>query len=114
MAKKKTDNASDGQQKGKADGGQKVTVGAGKPAKPAEKPRLQRYYEQQVRPRLQEQFRFKSTMQTPKLEKIVINVGVGEAGKNAKLLESVVAQHRSLAAQKGIRLRWRISAPPAR
>jgi large subunit ribosomal protein L5 len=38
-------------------------------------PRLQRYYEQQVRSKLQEQFGFKTPMQVPKLEKIVINVG---------------------------------------
>ena len=69
-------------------------------AKPAEKPRLQRYYEEQVRPKLQEQFSFKSTMQTPKLEKIVINVGVGEAGKNAKLLESVVQEIGLITGQK--------------
>jgi large subunit ribosomal protein L5 len=99
MAKQKKGDAPDGQQKGR-DTGQKVTVGAGKPAKPAEKPRLQRYYEEQVRPRLQEQFSFKSTMQTPKLEKIVINVGVGEAGKNAKLLESVVAEIGLITGQK--------------
>jgi large subunit ribosomal protein L5 len=56
------------------------------------RPRLQNYYEQQVRPRLQDQFKFDSVMQTPRLEKIVINVGVGEAGKNPKLLESVMAE----------------------
>jgi large subunit ribosomal protein L5 len=100
MAKKTKDDASEGQQRGKGDTGQKVTVGAGKPGKPAEKPRLQRYYEEQVRPRLQQQFSFKSSMQTPKLEKIVINVGIGEAGKNAKLLESVVQEVGLITGQK--------------
>jgi large subunit ribosomal protein L5 len=97
MAKKNTE---DGQQKGKGETVAKAPVAAGKPSKPAAKPRLQRYYEEQVRPRLQEQFSFKSTMQTPKLEKIVINVGVGEAGKNAKLLESVVAEVGLITGQK--------------
>ena len=101
MAKQKKGDTPDGQQKGRGgDTGLKVTVNAGKPAKPAEKPRLQRYYEEQVRSKLQEQFSFKSTMQTPKLEKIVINVGVGEAGKNAKLLESVVAEIGLITGQK--------------
>lgn len=55
-------------------------------------PRLQQYYLDQVRPRLQQQFGFKSTMQVPRLEKIVLNVGIGEASKNAKLLDSVVEE----------------------
>ena len=56
------------------------------------KPRLQRYYEETVQARLQEQFSFKSAMQTPRLQKVVLNVGVGEAAKNAKLLDSVVEE----------------------
>src|SRR4051812_16139282 len=86
MAKKKTDDAAEAQSNG--NGGPKV------------KPRLQRYYDEQVRTRLQEQFSFGSPMQTPKLEKIVINVGIGEAGKNAKLLESVVAEVGMITGQK--------------
>ena len=56
------------------------------------KPRLQRHYEEVVGGRLREQFGFKSSMQTPRLQKVVLNVGVGEAAKNAKLLDSVVAE----------------------
>ena len=67
---------------------------------PKVKPRLQTYYEDQVRPRLQEQFKFSSPMQTPRLQKIVINVGVGEAGKNPKLLESVVSEIGLITGQK--------------
>ena len=55
-------------------------------------PRLQRYYEEQVRGKLQQQFGFTSAMQTPRLQKVVVNVGVGEAAKNAKLLDSVVEE----------------------
>ena len=55
-------------------------------------PRLQRYYDEQVRGKLQQQFGFKSAMQTPRLVKVVVNVGVGEAAKNAKLLDSVVEE----------------------
>ena len=96
MAKKKTDGAPEAQSNEKGNGKPKQS----RSQKPAEKPRLQRYYEEQVRPRLQEQFSFRSTMQTPKLEKIVINVGVGEAGKNAKLLESVVQEVGLITGQK--------------
>lgn len=56
------------------------------------KPRLQTYYLEKVRPKLHEQFGFKSIMQTPRLEKVVVNVGIGEAAKNAKLLDSVVEE----------------------
>jgi large subunit ribosomal protein L5 len=65
-------------------------------------PRMQRYYEQQVRPRLQEQFGYSSPMQVPKLEKIVINVGLGEATKNPKLLDSVVQEIGLITGQKAV------------
>jgi large subunit ribosomal protein L5 len=65
-------------------------------------PRLQRYYEQQVRSKLQEQFGFKTPMQVPKLEKIVINVGLGEATKNAKLLDSVIEEIGLITGQKAV------------
>jgi large subunit ribosomal protein L5 len=65
-------------------------------------PRLQRYYEQQVRSKLQDQFGFKTPMQVPKLEKIVINVGLGEATKNAKLLDSVIEEIGLITGQKAV------------
>ena len=88
MAKKTKEAAPEAQPDGNGNGG------------PKEAPRLQRYYHEQVRPRLQEQFHFKSPMQTPRLEKIVINVGVGEAGKNPKLLESVATEIGLITGQK--------------
>ncbi|MDQ3387961.1 MAG: 50S ribosomal protein L5 [Gemmatimonadota bacterium] len=66
------------------------------------KPRLQRYYEEQVRGRLHEEFGFKSTMQIPRLEKMVINVGLGEATKNPKLLDSVVAEIGQITGQRAV------------
>jgi large subunit ribosomal protein L5 len=45
----------------------------------AEKPRLRNHYEEQVRGRLAEVFRFRNTQQVPRLDKIVINVGLGTA-----------------------------------
>jgi len=67
-----------------------------------EKPRLQRYYEESVRPKLHQDFGFSSPMQIPGLEKIVINVGLGEASKNPKLLESVVAEIGQVTGQKAV------------
>ncbi|HEX2218160.1 MAG TPA: 50S ribosomal protein L5 [Gemmatimonadales bacterium] len=66
------------------------------------RPRLQRYYEEQVRGRLQGEFGFKTPMQVPKLEKVVINVGMGEANKNPKLLDAVVAELALISGQKPV------------
>jgi large subunit ribosomal protein L5 len=65
-----------------------------------EQPRLQKYYQDQVRSKLQQQFGFKSVMQTPRLEKVVLNVGIGEAAKNAKLLDSVAEELGLITGQK--------------
>ena len=66
------------------------------------RPRLQNYYEEQVRPRLQSEFGFSSPMQVPRLEKIVINVGLGEASKNPKLLDAVVTEVGQITGQKPV------------
>ncbi|MCI5969743.1 MAG: 50S ribosomal protein L5 [Clostridia bacterium] len=52
--------------------------------------RLNAHYENEVRKALMEKFGYKSPMQIPKLEKIVINIGVGEAKDNAKALDAAV------------------------
>jgi large subunit ribosomal protein L5 len=65
-------------------------------------PRLRGYYQDTVRGRLQEQFNFKSVMQVPKLDKIVLNVGVGEATKNPKLLDSVVSELAQITGQRPV------------
>jgi large subunit ribosomal protein L5 len=70
--------------------------------KGAERPRLQRFYEESVRGKLQEQFGFGSPMQVPRLEKITINVGLGEASKNPKLLEKVVGEIGAITGQKAV------------
>ena len=66
------------------------------------KPRLQRFYEGQVRQKLMEEFGYQSPMQIPRLEKIVINVGIGEATKNAKLLDAAVAELGLITGQKPV------------
>ena len=70
--------------------------------KGAERPRLQRFYQDTVRGRLQEQFGFATPMQVPRLTKITINVGLGEASKNPKLLEKVVAEVGAITGQKAV------------
>jgi large subunit ribosomal protein L5 len=63
-------------------------------------PRLKAHYGSHVRPKLQEEFQFTNPHQIPKLVKIVLNVGVGEAAKDQKLLDSVVEELGIISGQK--------------
>jgi len=67
-----------------------------------ERPRMQRHYEETVRRKLQEQFGWDTPMQVPRLQKIVVNCGVGEATKNAKLLDAVAAELALITGQKPV------------
>src|SRR5690554_2283560 len=64
--------------------------------------RLKATYNEQVLPALMEKFQYKSIMQAPKIEKIVINMGVGEAKENAKFLENAVEEMTIIAGQKPV------------
>jgi large subunit ribosomal protein L5 len=70
---------------------------------PREAPRLLRRYNEQVRPQLQKEFGYTNPMQVPKLEKIVINMGVGEAAGDQKKLDAAVAELMAIAGQKPIK-----------
>ncbi len=72
-------------------------------------PRLLRHYKEYARPKLAEQFQWSNPNQIPKIEKIVLNVGVGEASKNAKLLTSVVEELGVITGQKAVVTRARRS-----
>lgn len=71
--------------------------------------RLKDHYKSTVVPQLQEKFGYKNVMQIPKLEKIVINIGVGEAVGNSKVMESVVNELSQIAGQKPVITRARKS-----
>jgi large subunit ribosomal protein L5 len=72
------------------------------PAVPAPRPRLQVHYLQTVRSKLAQQFGFTNPHQVPRLAKIVLNVGEGEAAKNAKLLDAVVAELGQITGQRPV------------
>ncbi len=72
-------------------------------------PRLRKHYREHVRARLQEEFGFHNPLQIPALSKVVINVGLGEASKNQKLLDSVVAEVGTIAGQRPVITRARKS-----
>jgi large subunit ribosomal protein L5 len=62
--------------------------------------RLKRTYEEDVRPALKDQFELSSIMQTPRIEKITVNMGVGEAKTNAKALDSAVEELTTITGQR--------------
>jgi large subunit ribosomal protein L5 len=62
--------------------------------------RLKRTYEDDVRPTLKEQFEFSSIMQAPRIEKITVNMGVGEAKTNARALDSAVEELTTITGQR--------------
>lgn len=64
--------------------------------------RLRKHYETVVKPALQKEFNYSNPMQVPKLEKIVINMGVGEAAQDAKKIESALAELTLIAGQKPV------------
>lgn len=76
---------------------------------PVPEPRLRRYYQDTVRPRLAEQFGFKNVHQLPRLQKIVINVGLGEALKQPRLLDNVVEELGIITGQRPVRRKARKS-----
>ncbi len=64
--------------------------------------RLRDYYTTAIRPALQKEFSYKNPMQVPKMEKIVINMGVGEACQDAKKIEAALAEMTAIAGQKPV------------
>ncbi len=66
------------------------------------KPRLKQHYDERVSPRLMDQFELENPYRVPRLEKIVINVGMGEAAKNPKLIDTVVDELTQITGQKPV------------
>ena len=65
-------------------------------------PRLKTKYQQDVAPALMEKFQYKSPMQIPRLEKIVVSVGCGDVKDNAKGLDAVIKDITAIAGQKAV------------
>jgi large subunit ribosomal protein L5 len=72
-------------------------------ASPETTPRMQRRYAEEVRAKLQQEFGYTNPMQIPKLEKIVINMGVGEATGDQKKLDTAVSELSAISAQKPVK-----------
>jgi len=64
--------------------------------------RLKERYQKEVLPRLMKELTYKNVMQAPRLDKIVINIGLGEAIQNAKVLDQAVEELTAIAGQKPV------------
>ena len=64
--------------------------------------RLKEKYTKEIIPSLQSKYQYKSVMEVPKLEKIVVNIGVGDAAHNSKLLEASLSELELITGQKPI------------
>ncbi|MER3546145.1 MAG: 50S ribosomal protein L5 [Rhodanobacteraceae bacterium] len=71
--------------------------------------RLQKIYSEEVVPKLMQRFGYKNPMQVPRITKITLNMGVGEATGNKKILENAVADMAKIAGQKPVTTKARVS-----
>ena len=71
--------------------------------------RLEKFYKDEVVPKLMERFGYTNPMQVPRLQKITLNMGVGEAASNKKILENATADMAKIAGQKPIVTKSRVS-----
>src|SRR5665647_2690284 len=79
--------------------------GAGKASPPPalkETPRLKDFYRDECVPQMMQEFRYKSPMQVPRLKKVVVNIGLGEAIQNIKLLEAASVELTAVTGQKPV------------
>src|SRR3954454_13601083 len=66
----------------------------------AARPRLQTRYREEIIPAMQEQFQYSNIMKVPGLTKLVVNMGVGEAARDSKLIEDAVRDLTAITGQK--------------
>src|SRR5215475_12216758 len=94
--------------KGGKGGGDKGGAKGKKEAAPAQEykrtgpPRLKAIYAKDVVPRLMQEFKYKNPMQVPRLQKVTINMGLGEAVQNPKILDSAVEELRTISGQSPV------------
>ena len=84
---------------GAADGGERVA------------PRLRARYGEEIRPALMSEFSYRNVMEAPRLEKIVVNIGIGEAKDNARALDAAVGDLAAITASGRSRKRPRSQSP---
>ncbi len=104
------DKADKKEKKAKGGEGPKEAAAPEKPrASAKERPRLRARFEKEIAPSLQKELELKNPMAVPRLHKIVVNMGVGEATQNAKLLDPAVQELGQITGQKPVITRARKS-----
>ena len=89
--------------KAKADAAAKAAAPKGeREAEPKEPARLHKHFDQVIREKLTQQFGYKNRMEVPRLEKIVINMGVGDATQDKKRVETAATEMQQIAGQKPV------------
>ena len=88
---------------------QTVELQEDKPTGPAAPARLQVFYREQVKKDLTQQFGYKTPMQVPRIDKIVLNMGVGEAVADKKIMDNAVADMQKIAGQRPLVTKARTS-----
>jgi large subunit ribosomal protein L5 len=96
----------DAKAKGKDKGAAVELTADGKPARPKASSRgtarMREKFEKEIRPALMKEFELKNPMAVPKVEKVVVNMGVGEATQNAKLLDPAAAELGQITGQRPV------------
>ncbi len=64
--------------------------------------KMKEFYRNEVAPALMEEFKYKSVMQIPKIDKIVVNVGAGEAKENAKVIDNIIDDLSAITGQRAV------------
>ncbi len=64
--------------------------------------RLEKYFKEEISPKLQKEFSYKSPMQIPRVEKVTLNMGLGEGSQNNKLIQDAVEELSRIAGQKAV------------
>ena len=98
MAKEKTEK----KQKGQEPAAEQKAKKAAEPQEPVAPPRLFLHYKKEVVSQLMKRFQYKNVMQVPRLEKIALNIGVGKATQDAKLLDMAVKELEAIVGQKPV------------
>ena len=80
----------------------KAAEKAAAPPGPKGTPRLMEFYRTECVPQMMQEFRYKSSMQVPRLKKVVVNIGLGEAIQNIKLLDSASEELTAITGQKPV------------
>lgn len=101
-AGEKAQKAKEGKRRAKEEATAQIQKQAGKQARPPKPPRLKTFYAQEVTKLLQKEFSYTNVMQVPRVTKVVVNMGLGDAVNNPKIIESAEQEIMTITGQKPV------------